>query len=507
MPTSKLRFAATAGAHTVGVAFSRKVWEPEDVQQPPRSGWAFETDEAYDGNPGVESVTIEGPFAAAGAGDTPSRRRVFVCRPGSGDEPAGSEAACARRILTPLARRAYRRPLAAEDVDTLMTFFEAGRRQGGFEAGIETALQRLLVSPDFLFRIEVEPERVAPGTPYRLTDVELASRLSFFLWSTGPDDELLDLATRGVLRNPVILDRQVRRMLADPRSSALVENFAAQWLQLRDLRGVVPDPDLFPEFDENLRDAFRQETELFLDSQIRANVGIAELLTADYTFVNERLAQHYQLPGIYGSRFRRVTLDGASHRGGLLGQGSLLTVTSYPNRTSPVLRGKWLLENILGTPPPPPPPDVPALKDKGVNGERQSVRERLQEHRKNAVCATCHSQMDPLGFALEQFDAVGQCRTLDEARTPIDASGSLPGGAEFEGLSGLQSVLLGRREQFVGTVSERLLSFALGRGVEYYDRPALRRIVRDAAAGGYRWSSIITGIIESTPFQMRRAES
>ena len=310
-----------------------------------------------------------------------------------------------------------------------MTFFEAGRRQGGFETGIETALQRLLVSPDFLFRIEVEPERVAPGTPYRLTDVELASRLSFFLWSTGPDDELLDLATRGVLRNPVILNRQVRRLLADPRSSALVKNFAAQWLQLRDLRGVVPDPDLFPEFDENLREAFRQETELFLDSQIRANLGIAELLTADYTFVNERLAKHYQLPGIYGSRFRRVTLDGTSHRGGLLGQGSLLTVTSYPNRTSPVLRGKWLLENILGTPPPPPPPDVPALKDKGVNGERQSVRERLQEHRKNAVCATCHSQMDPLGFALEQFDAVGQYRTLDEARTPIDASGSLPGGA------------------------------------------------------------------------------
>jgi mono/diheme cytochrome c family protein len=503
----KLRFATTAGAHIVGVAFSRKVWEPEDVQQPPRSGWAFETDETYDGNPGIESVTIEGPFLAAGASDTPSRRRIFVCRPGTGNDTAGGETACARRILTPLARRAYRRPLADEDVDTLMTFFEAGRRNGDFEAGIETALQRLLVSPDFLFRIEVEPERVAPGAPYRITDVELASRLSFFLWSSGPDEELLDLASRGVLRNPVILTRQVQRLLADSRSSALVKNFAAQWLQLRDLRGVVPDPDLFPEFDENLREAFRQETELFLDSQIRANAGITDLLTADYTFVNERLARHYQIPGIYGSRFRRVTLDGSSHRGGLLGQGSLLTVTSYPNRTSPVLRGKWLLENILGTPPPPPPPDVPALKEKGANGERQSVRERLQEHRKNAVCATCHSQMDPLGFALEHYDAVGQYRTLDEARTPIDASGALPGGASFEGLPGLQSVLLERRQQFVGTVSERLLSFALGRGVEYYDRATLRRIVRNAAAGGYRWSAIITGIIESTPFQMRRAES
>jgi hypothetical protein len=409
-------------------------------------------------------------------------------------------------VLTTLARRAYRRPVTDDDVAVLMTFFDAGRRDG-FEAGIETALQRLLVSPDFLFRIEVEPRRTAPGTPYRVSDVELASRLSFFLWSTGPDDELLDLAARGRLRTAGVLDRQVRRMMADPRSSALVANFAAQWLQLRDLRGAVPDPDLFPEFDENLRDAFRQETELFVESQIRGDRGIPELLTANYTFVNERLARHYQIPGVYGSRFRRVDLSESTHRGGLLGQGSVLTITSYPNRTSPVLRGKWLFENILGTPIPPPPPDVPALKDKGVNGERESVRERLQRHREDAACATCHSHMDPLGFALEHYDAVGRYRDVDEARSPVDASGTLPTGAQFTGLPGLRSLLAERRDRFAETVSERLLTFALGRGIEHYDRPALRRIVRDAAATGYRWSSIIEGIINSAPFQMRRSES
>ena len=504
-----LRFRAPAGAHTLGVAFIKKQHEPEDVLQPNRAGWAFETDETYDGLPGVESVTIEGPFAVGGAGDTQSRRRILTCRPGDparGGATALDDRACARQILSTLARRAYRRPVAAEDVDTLMSFFEAGRKSGGFEAGLEQALQRLLVSPDFLFRIEVEPAGAVPGQPYRISDVELASRLAFFLWSTAPDDELLELAARGTLHQPMTLDRQVTRMLADPRARSLVDNFAAQWLQLRDLRGVVPDPDLFPDFDENLRDAMRQETELFLKSQIEADRGIPELLTANYTFVNERLARHYNIPGVYGTRFRRVVLDGTP-RGGLLGQASLLTVTSYPNRTSPVLRGKWLLENLLGTPPPPPPPNVPALKDKGANGERQSVRERLQEHRRNSVCATCHSQMDPLGFALEHFDAVGRYRTTDEARTPVDASGALPSGDKFEGLPGLRDVLVGRREQFVGTVAERLLSFALGRSVEYYDRPTLRALVREAAPGGYRWSSIIKGVVKSGAFQTRRAES
>lgn len=515
-----LRFRVPAGAHTVGVAFIKKLWEPEDVLQPSRAGWAFETDETYDGVPGVESITLEGPFAIQGPGDTPSRQRILTCHPGSGRagttgatgssgpaKPAAfDERACARQILTPLARRAYRRPTTAEDIDTLLTFFDAGRRGGGFEAGIESALQRLLVSPDFLFRLETEPARAVAGGSYRISDIELASRLSFFLWSSGPDDELLDAATRGVLHQPAMLERQVRRMRADRRARALVDNFAAQWLQLRDLRGVVPDPDLFVDFDENVRDAMRRETELFLESQISADRPLPELLTADYTFVNERLARHYNLPGIYGPRFRRVSLAGSPRRG-LLGQGSLLTVTSYPNRTSPVLRGKWLLENMLGTPPPPPPPDVPALKDKGANGERQSVRERLQAHRSNAVCATCHAQMDPLGFALEHFDAVGRYRVSDEAHTPVDATGALPGGDSFEGLPGLTSLLVSRREQFVGTVVERLLSFALGRSIEYYDRPTVRAIVRQAAPGGYRWSAIITGVVASTPFQMRKAES
>ncbi len=497
-----LRMRVAAGAHDIGVAFSKKQWEPEDVLQPARAGWAFETDETYDGAPGVESVTIEGPFTNAGAGDTPSRRRILTCTPG----PTVSESACARQIVSGLARRAYRRPVTADDVETLLSFYDRGRRTGGFEAGVESALNRVLVSPDFLFRIETDPDGIAPGRRHRVSDVELASRLSFFLWSSGPDDRLLDVAARGTLHQPAVLDREVRRMLADRRARALVENFAAQWLQLRDLRSVVPDPDLFADFDENLREAMRRETELFIDSEMRADRGIPDLLTANYTFLNERLARHYGIPGIYGARFRRVALDGTA-RGGLLGHASLLTVTSYPNRTSPVLRGKWLLENMLGTPPPPPPPDVPALKDKGANGERQSVRARLQEHRKNAVCATCHSQMDPLGFALEHFDAVGRFRAIDESRTPVDASASLPSGDTFAGLDGLRTLLATRREQFVGTVSERLLAFALGRGVEYYDRPTLRAILRQAAPGGYRWSAIIMGIIKSEPFQMRRAES
>ena len=388
-----------------------------------------------------------------------------------------------------------------------MTFFEAGRRQGGFETGIETALQRLLVSPDFLFRIEVEPERVAPGTPYRLTDVELASRLSFFLWSTVPDDELLDLAARGVLRNPVILNRQVRRMLADPRSTALVENFAAQWLQLRDLRGVVPDPDLFPDFDENLRDAFRQETELFLDSQIRANRGVAELLTADYTFVNERLARHYQLPGIYGSRFRRVTLDAASHRGGLLGQGSLLTVTSYPNRTSPVLRGKWLLENILGTPPPPPPPDVPALKDKGATASASRCASGCRNIARtpSAPPATRRWIRSDSRSSISTRSGNGG-RSTRPARQSMHPARCLAVPIRRSGRPAIPPARTPRavRRHRLRAAARRSRSAAAS---NIYDRPALRRIVRDAAAGGYRWSSIITGIIESTPFQMRRAES
>jgi hypothetical protein len=448
-------------------------------------------------------LTIEGPFAAPGAGETPSRRKIFVCQPkGTGDERV-----CAKKVLTTLAHRAYRRPLTPADIDTLMGFYDAGRREGGFEAGIGMALERVLVSPDFLFRIELDPDNVAAGKPYQISDVELASRLSFFLWSGPPDDELLAAAEHGRLRKPGELERHLKRMLADPRSNALVENFAAQWLQLRDIRSAIPDPDLFPEFDENLRDAFRRETELFVESQVREDRGIMELLTANYTFVNERLARHYGIPNVYGSRYRRVTLENPEQRGGLLGQGSILTLTSYPNRTSPVLRGKWLLENILGTPPPAPPPNVPALPDQGPDGQRQSVRERLEEHRRNPACASCHAQMDPLGFALENFDAIGTWRVKNEAGASIDASGSLPGAPGFRGLAGLRTLLLERREQFVDAVAERLLSFALGRGVEYYDRPALRKITRDAKSNDYRWSMLILEIVQSVPFQMRRVES
>jgi hypothetical protein len=497
----EVRVAAKAGTHTIGVAFVKKFWAPEDVHQPARTGWAFETDEMFDGSPAVESLTIEGPISVAGPGETESRRRIFVCQPAA----AANEEPCARRILSTLARRAYRRPVTEDDVTTLLGFFKAGRRTGSFEDGIETALQRMLMAPDFLLRVEVQPERTADGSAYRVPDIELASRLSFFLWSTIPDEELLDLAVRGRLKDRAVLAQQVERMRRDSRSKALVDNFAAQWLQLRDLRGVKPDPDLFPEFDENLRDALREETELFIDSQLRDNRSVVELLTANYTYVNERLARHYEMPGIYGNRFRQVTFQDG-RRGGLLGHGSLLTVTSYPNRTSPVIRGKWLLENILGAPPPEPPPDVPALPEKGTRGERQSVRERLEEHRKNPSCASCHAQMDPLGFALEHFDAIGKWRTTDEGQTAIDAAGALPGGTRFEGLAGLKSLLTGRREQFVSTVTERLLSFALGRSIEYYDRPAVRRIVRNAAAEDFRWSSIILGVVESVPFQMRRKE-
>jgi hypothetical protein len=498
----EVRFAAKAGTHTIGISFVKQAWEPEDIAQPPRTGWGFGTDEMFDGSPGLSSVTVEGPFSDAGPGDTPSRRRIFVCRPKQERE----EDACARTILNGLARRAYRRPPTTADVNTLMSFYERGRRTGSFDSGIESALQRLFISPDFLFRLELDPAGSAPGTPHKISDVELASRLSFFLWSSIPDDELLAAATRGTLGTPAGLERQVRRMMADPRSKALVDNFAAEWLQLRDLRNAVPDPDLFPGFDENLRDAFRQETELFIEDQIRNDRSVPELLSANYTFVNERLAEHYGIRDVYGSRFRRVELtDG--RRGGLLGQGSVLTITSYPNRTSPVLRGKWLLENILGTPPPPPPPDVPALKDKGADGQRQSVRQRLEEHRQNPVCSTCHSQMDPLGFALEHFDAVGGWRNQDDGRTSVDASGALPSGDTFDGLPGLRALLQARKDQFVSTVTERLLGFAVGRGVEYYDRPAVRAILRDAAAGDYQWSAIIIGVVRSTPFQMRRTES
>ena len=497
----EVRVPVTAGTHVVGVSFVPQVWAAEDVRQPRHTGFGADTSAMLDSDPAVESVEIGGPYAVDGPGETPSRERVFVCRPtGPSDETR-----CATTILSTLARRAYRRPVTGADIETMLGFYNA-RPGASFDARIQLGLQMILADPEFLFRVEYDPPDLADGTAYRISDLDLASRLSFFLWSSIPDDELLDVAIRGELADPAVLRQQVRRMLADARSRALVENFAGQWLVLRNIRDVEPDPDLLPEFDENLREAFQRETELFVESQLRDDRSVVDLLNADYTFLNERLARHYGIPNVYGSHLRRVRVDEAQ-RGGLLGHGSLLTVTSYPNRTSPVLRGKWLLENILGSPPPEPPPDVPALEERGSDGQPQSVRARLEAHRENPVCAACHAPMDPLGFALENFDAIGMWRSTD-AGTPIDASGTLPGGREFQGFAGLRELLVTEyRDQFVSTVIERLLTYALGRGLQYYDAPAVRQIRQAAASSDHRWSSIILGIVESTPFQMRRAES
>jgi len=503
----RARFQATAGPHVVSVAFVRRFTEPEGVLQPRQSIFAVAVNEMRDGYAAVDHVAIGGPYSSIGPGDTPARRALFTCRPAS-DDPADEEI-CAHEILTSLARRAYRRPIEAGDLSTLMDFYRAGRADGSFDAGIQLALERVLIAPDFLFRVERDPVDAEPATAYALNDLEMASRLSYFLWSSGPDDELLDLAEQGRLRDPEVLARQARRMVADPRAKELVRNFAGQWLYLRNLRGAVPDALVFPEFDENLRDAFLQETELFVESLLREDRSVLDLLGADYTFVNERLAEHYGIPGVYGSHFRRVALDPAvaERRGGIFGHGSLLTVTSYPNRTSPVLRGKWVLTNILGTPPPPPPADIPDLPDRGVDGRAATVRDRLARHRESPACSVCHAPMDPLGLALENYDAVGKWRMTGETRQPIDASGNLPDGTAFEGPTGLRTLLLERREQFVGTLTEKLLAYALGRGPEYYDRPTVRAIARAAAEDDYRWSSIIVGIVQSTPFRMRRSES
>ena len=503
----ELRFKASAGLRVVGVSFVRTPGEPEGVLQPAQTGYALAVDETRSSpsgleGPAVESVTIDGPYEMTGPGDTPSRRAIFSCRPSG----ARDEEACAKRILSRLARRAYRRPVTDGDVRTLLDFYRTGRSERDFESGIQFAIERLLCDPDFLFRITREPASVASASIHRISDIDLASRVSFFLWSSIPDDELLDLAARGQLKDPGVLDRQVRRMLADPRSRALVDNFGAQWLTQRALQAVAPNPDLFPEFDDNLREAFRRETELFLASQLRDDRPVIDLLTADYTFLNDRLARHYGIKGVNGSHFRRVTLNGET-RGGLLGQGSILTVTSYGTRTSPVLRGHWLLENVLGAPPPPPPPNVPALPERGTNGKPASVRERMEQHRNNPACASCHVRMDPLGFALENYDAIGRWRLNSEAGTPIDASGALPNGTRFVGVGGLRDHLVAQPDEFVATVTEKLLAYALGRSVEFSDRPAVRRIVRDSATSQHRWSSLVLGIVRSTPFQMRRSES
>jgi hypothetical protein len=466
------------------------------VLRPSETDKVLAIDQQYYGQAALESVAIGGPYAATGPGDTPSRRRIFVCHPAN----AADEQPCAAKILSTLARRAYRRPVGNDDVQTLLKFYQAGRKRGGFDAGIEFAVERMLVDPDFLFRIVRDPVNAAPGSVYRLNDIELASRLSFFLWSSIPDEELLDAAVAGKLRNPAVLEHEVERMLADSRSDALIDGFASHWLGLPKLAGDNPDPQAFPEFDDNLRTALEQETRLFLRSQLREDRPVPELLNAKYSFLNERLARHYQIANIHGNQFRKVTFpDG--RRGGLLGQGSILMITSYPNRTSPVLRGKWVLDNLLGTPPPPPPPNIPALKENSETGKSASMRQLMEEHRNSPACSGCHSRMDPIGFSLENFDAIGRWRTRDSG-VQIDASGVLPDGVKIDGAAGLKKALLNRPEQFVHTFTEKLLTYALGREVEYYDLPVIRQIDRDAATGGYRWSSIIRDIVKSPPFEM-----
>jgi mono/diheme cytochrome c family protein len=499
------RIHVQAGPRDVGVAFVRRNSAESDE---PLQPFTRDLDlQNMNGIPLVEHLQVAGPFDPTGPGDTPSRRRIFVCRPEApergGAKARNTETACATKIVSTLARRAYRQPLTQSDVQTLMDFYQAGRKQGTFDSGIESALRLILASPKFLFRDEPDPRNVVAGSIYPVSDLELASRLSFFLWSSIPDDELLNAAVDGKLKDPVVLERQVRRMLGDARSDALVKNFAAQWLFLRNLQSFVADQQEFPNFDENLRQSFRQETELFFQSVIREDRSVIDLIDANYTFVNERLARHYGIPNIYGTRFRRVTLADENRRG-LLGQGSVLTVTSYPNRTSPVLRGKWILDNLLGTPPPAPPPNVPDLKDAHDGGKVLSVRERMEEHRANPACATCHRVMDPLGFSLENFDATGQWRTKEEAGV-VDASGRLADGTEVDGPIALRQALLKHPETFARTMTEKLLTYSLGRGLEYYDMPVVRAIARDAAANDYRFSSLVMGIVKSTPFRMKKS--
>jgi hypothetical protein len=494
----KTRVAVKAGPRLIGVSFIRKDSAESDE---PLQPFTRDLDlQNMNGIPLIEHVQITGPFEAAGPGDTPSRRRIFVCHPANRSD----EIPCAKKILSTLARRAYRRPVTDGDLEKLLSFYQAGRNRGTFDTGIGNALRLILASPKFLYRFEKDPANVAPGSIYRVSDLDLASRLSFFLWSSIPDDELLNAAAQGKLKDPAVLEQQVRRMLADPRAESLVTNFAEQWLYLRNVQSANPAPEVFPNFDDNLRQSFKRETELFFESILREDRSVLDLLNADYTFVNERLAKHYGIPNIYGSQFRRVKLTDENRRG-LLGQGSILTVTSQPNRTSPVLRGKWILENILGTPTPAPPPGVPPLKENEEGGKAVSVRALLEEHRKNPVCATCHKVMDPLGFSLDNFDAVGQWRTK-EAGGPIDASGQLADGTKVNGPVSLRQALMKHPEQFAGTLTEKLLTYALGRGLEYYDMPAVRKVARDSGNDDYRFSSIIMGIVKSVPFEMKKSQ-
>jgi mono/diheme cytochrome c family protein len=503
----QFRAPVEAGSHLVQVYFVQKtsavledLFDPYMRRDPYRAG---------NGEPGVSSLTITGPTAsdATTVPDSPSRRRLLVCRPSS----AADEPLCAKRVIATVARRAYRRPVTDEDLRIPMARYRDGVREAGggptaFEYGLELAIRSILVSPKFLFRFEGQPETAAPDTPYRITDVELASRLSFFLWSSIPDDELLNVAEKKTLHDPAALDRQVKRMLADPRADALAGNFAGQWLHIRNVSGFRPSPELLFHFDDNLREAFENETSLFFSSIVRENRSALDLLDADYTFLNERLARHYGIGGVYGERFRRVSLPSDSVRRGLLGQGSILTDTSRANRTSPVIRGKWILENIFGAPPPAPPANVPELKEERDPAKVLPMREQMAQHRANPICASCHAQMDQLGFALENFDAIGEWRTVDAAGSRIDPTAQLPDGTTFTGPVELRRVLLAHSDDFLTTLTEKLLTYALGRGLDAADAPAVRQIKRDAAATNYRFTSLVQGIVRSTPFQMRMAQ-
>lgn len=494
----KVRLPLPAGPHEIGVAFVKNPSSLLETRRQPGAA-RFNMHRHPRLGPAVYQVTVTGPYDASGPGDTPSRRRVFAAKPsGPGDEES-----CARRNLSALARRAFQRPVTDADLEGPMRLYREAREGEGYEAGVEAGLAGILASPGFLFRVEPDPEGLPARTAYRLSDLELARRLSFFLWSSLPDDALLDLAIRGRLHHPSVLEKQTRRLLADPRARSLSENFAGQWLHLRNLDSLTPDLRLYPDFDDNLRRALREETELLFADVLQGDRSVLDLLRSRHTYLNQRLARHYGVPGVFGSQFRPVDVAEAG-RGGLLRQGSVLAVTSYADRTSPVLRGKWILENLVGTPPPPPPPNVPNLRENSISS-RLSVRERLALHRANPGCAGCHQLIDPPGFSLEHYDAVGRWRALEEGR-PVDDSGGMPDGSRFQGVAALEENLLARPEVFAGTLTEKLLTFALGRGMEPSDGPAVRQIVREAARDEYRLSSLIVGITRSLPFTMRRTE-
>lgn len=487
----------TAGPHAVAATFVKKNAAQEDyILEPFLRSTLDPVNEA--GLPHIENLTIAGPYNPVGPGHTPSREKIFTCAP----TQASEEVACAREILSKLAKQAYRRPVSDRDLEPLLSFYQASRNRGdNFDQGIESGIRMILSDPQFVFRFEPEPANVPVGSVYRVSDTELASRLAFFLWSSLPDEQLLELASQSKLHDKAVLEQQVRRMLADPKADALVENFASQWLFLRNMKNTFPDPQEFPNFDDNLRQDLRKETTLFIGSIFREDHNVMDLLDADYTFVNERVARHYGIPGVYGPRFRRVKITDDARRG-LLGQASILSVTSHTTRTSPVLRGKWILSNLLGTPPPPPPPDAPALKENGELAKPTSVRERLELHRANSPCSGCHAVMDPLGFALENFDATGRWRTMDSGEK-IDTSGVLLDGTKVDGPQALRKALLARPNVFMTTFTDKLMTYALGRGLDYNDMPAVRAVVRSAAQNQNKFSSVVLGIVDSVPFQMK----